>query len=83
MFVLLSTQIAPSIETRHGTARFPSVRSMVEADLRGWLPIMGVFLDDDLIEEILAEAEDVLCEHVQSDGTMTFDAPAHIVTAQA
>jgi hypothetical protein len=25
----------PSIETRHGTARFPSVRSMVEADLRG------------------------------------------------
>jgi SAM-dependent methyltransferase len=71
------------IETRHGTARFPSVRSMVEADLRGWLPIMGVFLDDDLIELILAEAEDVLREYVQPDGTMTFDAPAHIVTAQA
>lgn len=74
---------APSIETRHGTARFPSVRSMVEADLRGWLPIMGVFLDDHLIEEILVEAEHVLREYVQPDGTMTFDAPAHIVTGHA
>lgn len=74
---------ALSIETRHGTARFPSVRSMVEADVRGWLPIMGVLLDDDLIEQILAEAEDVLRQFVQPDGTMVFDAPAHIVTAQA
>ncbi len=73
----------PFIETRNGTARFPSVRSMVEADLRGWLPIMGVVLDDDLIEEILTEADVVLHQYVHSDGTMTFDAPAHIVTAQA
>ena len=27
--------------TRHGTAQFPSIRVMVEADLRGWLPVMG------------------------------------------
>ena len=70
-----------SIETQHGTARFPSVRSMVEADLRGWLPVMGVVLDEDLIESILAEAEVVLGEFVTADGAMTFDAPAHIVTA--
>ncbi len=38
-----------SIHTQLGTARFPSVRSMVEADLRGWLPVMGVHLDDDLM----------------------------------
>jgi hypothetical protein len=25
---------------------FPSVRSMVEADLRGWLPVMGVVLTE-------------------------------------
>ncbi len=72
-----------SIDTQHGTARFPSVRSMVEADLRGWLPVMGVVLDDDLIELILAEADEALSEYVIADGQMVFDAPAHIVTAQA
>ena len=73
---------AVSIETRHGTARFPSVRSMVEADLRGWLPVMGVSLDDDLIELILADAEDALSEYVTDDGEMVFNAPAHVVTAR-
>ncbi|MGI8794447.1 MAG: methyltransferase domain-containing protein [Acidimicrobiales bacterium] len=71
-----------SIDTHHGTARFPSIRSMVEADLRGWLPVMGVLLGDDLIELILAEAEDALSAYVTVDGEMVFDAPAHIVTAQ-
>lgn len=72
-----------SIDTHHGTARFPSIRTMVDADLRGWLPVMGVFLDDELIEQILFDAEDALGEFVTADGAMTFDAPAHIVTAQA
>lgn len=72
-----------SFDTQHGTARFPSVRSMVEADLRGWLPVMGVFLDDELIEQILTEAESALAAYVASDGQMVFDAPAHIVTADA
>ena len=72
-----------SIDTRHGTARFPSVRTMVEADLRGWLPVMGVVLDDELIEQVLAEAEEALGSYVTDDGRMVFDAPAHIVTARA
>lgn len=71
------------IETQHGTARFPSVRAMVEADLRGWLPIMGVHLDEALIEQILHAADEELAEFVADDGTMVFDAPAHIVTARA
>lgn len=71
-----------AIDTRPGTARFPSVRSMVEADLRGWLPVMGVFLDEDLIESILDEADVVLAEFVAADGTMVFDAPAHVVVAE-
>jgi len=71
-----------SIDTRHGTARFPSIRTMVEADLRGWLPVMGVVLDDDLIEPILTEAEAALNEYVAADGQMVFDATAHIVTAK-
>lgn len=72
-----------TIETHHGTARFPSVRSMVEADLRGWLPVMGVMLDEPLIDQILTEAEDLLAEFVTADGTMEFDAPAHVVAASS
>ncbi|MGB7447710.1 MAG: class I SAM-dependent methyltransferase [Ornithinimicrobium sp.] len=68
-----------SISTQSGTATFPSVRSMVEADLRGWLPVMGVFLSDALIESVLVEAEEALSEYVTSEGTMVFDTPAHIV----
>jgi SAM-dependent methyltransferase len=72
-----------SIETLSGTARFPGVRTMLEADLRGWLPVMGVFLEDDLIEEILVEAESAFEGYVTPDGEMVFDAPAHILTAEA
>lgn len=71
-----------SISTVHGTAVFPSVRSMVEADLRGWLPIMGVVLDESLIASILHESERALREFVAPDGTMRFGAPAHIVVVQ-
>lgn len=72
-----------SIDTQHGTARFPSVRTMLEADLRGWLPAMGVFLEDDLIESILTEADDALSAYENEDGEMSFDSPAHIVTVAA
>jgi SAM-dependent methyltransferase len=71
-----------SVSTRHETARFPSIRTMVEADLRGWLPVMGVNLNEDLIETILAEAEETLSQYLTDDGTVEFDAPAHIVTGR-
>ncbi len=70
------------IKTVHGTARFPTIRSMVEADLRGWLPVMGVNLTEEHIEEILREAENTLRAYVTPQGTVEFDAPAHIVTGR-
>jgi hypothetical protein len=68
------------IETANGTARFPSIRTMVEADLRGWLPVMGVFLKEDQIQSILEEAEIALAKFVAADGNVVFNSPAHIVT---
>ena len=68
------------IETVNGTARFPSIKVMVEADLRGWLPVMGVFLNEDQIQEILEEAETALAEYVTAEGDVVFNSPAHIVT---
>ncbi len=73
---------AVSIETHSGTARFPNVQTIVEADLRGWLPLMGVNLSEELISTILSESHEVLKSYVKGDGTVEFKAPAHIVSAR-
>jgi SAM-dependent methyltransferase len=72
--------MALCVQTKTGTARFPSIRTMVEADLRGWLPVMGVFLEDHQVQNILEKAELALADYVTGEGHVVFDAPAHIVT---
>ena len=74
--------VSPVVTTRVGTARFPSIRTMVGADLHGWLPVMGVVLDDERIEEILAAAERELDRFVEPGGAVVFDSPAHIVSGR-
>ncbi len=71
-----------SVTTRTGTARFPGVRSLVGADLRGWLPLMGVHLSEETIDGILAEAETALAEFVTPDGDVVFDSPAHVISGR-
>lgn len=71
------------IATHAGTVRFPSIRTMVEADLRGWLPVLGVMLDETQIARILSEAETLLAPYLAEDGQVVFPASAHIVTGQA
>jgi hypothetical protein len=51
---------------------------MVEADLRGWLPVMGVMLSEEQIKQVLEEAEEAVSPHV-SDAA-TFEVSAHVVT---
>lgn len=70
------------VSTRTGAGDFPSVRSMVEADLRGWLPLMGVALPEELILQILEEAEEVLAPFVTPEGRVSFDSPAHIASGK-
>jgi SAM-dependent methyltransferase len=69
------------VETQRGTGRFPSARVMVEADLRGWLPVMGVVLPEELIQQVLEEAEVVLRPWINADGSIAFETSAHVVTA--
>lgn len=69
-----------AITTHFGTGRFPSVTSMVEADLRGWLPVMGIVLEEQQIQQVLAEAESALRQYVTPNGSVEFDVSAHIVT---
>jgi hypothetical protein len=59
-----------------------SIRIMVEADLRGWLPLVGVTLTEDQIDRILLEAERALSEHVVADNRIAFPVSAHLLIAQ-
>jgi SAM-dependent methyltransferase len=70
------------ITTHRGTAQFPSIRTMVEADLRGWLPVMGVILSEDQIGRILQDAAHALSSFATADGRATFHLSAHLVTAR-
>lgn len=68
------------IRTETEMAQFPSIRTMVEADLRGWLPVMGVDLDENQISRILYEAERVLAPCLEPSGSVAFEMRAHIAT---
>lgn len=70
------------ISAHGGQARFPSVRVMVEADLRGWLPLMGIVLPEEEIASILQEATRVLGRYVSGEGTVSFETSALIVTGR-
>ena len=67
------------ITAHHGTAQFPSIRTMVEADLRGWLPLTGVILAEEKIRRILEEAEHALSPYATEDGRAAFQLSAHLV----
>ncbi len=71
------------IATRRGQAKFPSARAMVEADLRGWLPAVGVVLSEQQISRVLEDAEQVLTPYVTPERALAFDISAHIVTGTA
>lgn len=69
------------ITTHQSPAQFPSIRAMVEADLRGWLPVMGVMLTEDQIGRILREADQTLAAYATADGRAVFEISALIVGA--
>lgn len=69
------------VTTHTGTARFPDVRTLVEAEVTGWLPTTGVVLTDAQRRRLADEAEELLRPHVTGAGEVRFDSPAHVVAA--
>ena len=63
-------------------ARFPSSRQMVEAELRGWLPLLDICLTEDELESVLVESDRRLGKYAGDDGQAIFPTSAHIFTAQ-
>jgi SAM-dependent methyltransferase len=78
---LFSETGIPKIEIRTtpGTARFPSIEAWVHVDVKGWT--LADLIDDAQYQSLLAAAQRELSAYVQRDGTASFPAPAHIVTA--
>jgi ubiquinone/menaquinone biosynthesis C-methylase UbiE len=78
---LFSDAGVPDIEitTLERTARYPSIRYWMEADIRGWT--LADVLDDEQFELLVSEAETDLARFVTNDGTVEFRSPAHVVTA--
>ena len=69
-------------ETRTEQARFPSSRTMVEAELRGWLPLFDINLSENTIADVLVKSDGKLSKYATQSGEAVFPTSAHIVTAQ-
>jgi ubiquinone/menaquinone biosynthesis C-methylase UbiE len=68
------------IRTTEGRARFPSLESWVHTDIKGWT--LADLIDDTQYRRLLRAAQRDLAHHVQSDGSVSFAAPAHIATTR-
>ncbi len=70
-----------TVEAKSEIARFPSSRQMVEAELRGWLPLFGIVLNENEIESILVQSDKSLGKYAGPSGEAVFPTSAHIFTA--
>ena len=71
---------APEVHRLQGAAQFPSIRSWMHTDVRGWT--LADKLDDQQYEQLVLEAERELHSFVALDGSVRFDHPALIASAR-
>lgn len=68
-------------ETRTERAKFPNSRTMVEAELRGWLPLFDINLSEKMIADVLVKSDGKLSKYAALSDEAVFPTSAHIVTA--
>ncbi len=68
-------------ESKTEQARFPSSRTMVEVELRGWLPLFGINLTEEKIADVLVKSDTKLSGYAVPSGEAVFPTSAYIVTA--
>jgi SAM-dependent methyltransferase len=71
-----------SVETKIEQATFPSSRTMVEAELRGWLPLFDIHLSEEKIADVLTKSDIKLSKYAARTGEAVFPTSAYIVTAR-
>jgi SAM-dependent methyltransferase len=67
------------IETISGSARFPSIEAWVHTDIKGWT--LADMIDDAQYRALQTAARTALAPFARADGSVLFEAPAHIVSA--
>lgn len=67
------------VRVQTDTARFPSLRSWVQTEVKGWT--LAEHVSDQQLEALLEEAERELRSLAAADGTVEFAVPALIATA--
>ena len=70
------------VETKVESARFPSSQSMVEAELRGWLPLFDIHLGEPKIKEVLEQSDRTLSKYVVRSGEAVFPTSGHVISAR-
>ena len=71
-----------TVEAKIEMAKFPSSRQMVEAELRGWLPLFEILLSEDKINEVLIESDKTLGKYAGPAGEAIFPTSAHVFAAK-
>ncbi len=72
--------IEADIQSIDVTVRFPSLDEWVRTDVRGWT--LSSMIDDAQFERLRLAANAELTEFVQSDGSVAFSSPMHVVTSR-
>jgi hypothetical protein len=67
------------ITTWNGLAHFSSIEAWVHTDVKGWT--LADLINDAQYQLLLREAQRELNSYVESEGTVVFRSPAHILTA--
>ncbi|MDF0602813.1 methyltransferase domain-containing protein [Psychromarinibacter sp. C21-152] len=70
------------VTTREEPAQFPSAATVVEAELRGWLPLFGIHLSEAEIADVTDRAEAALERFAMPSGEAVFPTSAHVVTGR-
>lgn len=71
-----------TVDARREFARFPGLRQMVEAEIRGWLPLFDIFLSEDQTARVLIESDKKLDKYVAASGEAEFPTSAHVFVAR-
>ncbi|MDH4038596.1 MAG: methyltransferase domain-containing protein [Candidatus Krumholzibacteria bacterium] len=71
----------PTVETYTGVARYPSIRSWVLTDVKGWFPLVDVVLDKSEYDTLATEAERALGLFTTSGKMVEFPISVHMVSA--
>jgi ubiquinone/menaquinone biosynthesis C-methylase UbiE len=71
-----------SFATMTEQASFPSTRTMVEVELRGWLPLFDIHLTEAEIADVLMKSDAKLSKYETQSGEAVFPTSAYIMTAR-